>query len=133
MKVYPSKGIHGVREALSTYRRNKERKVSRTLLLGALFEAIVPPILCLIQAYGNVRLISSRSGDRTQKNFNIGNIFAAQAGIGGLSIGAAANSGLGPLAIHLLPCMLARIWKGHETISLWVELVDQWKQEIRHI
>ncbi|KAJ2986758.1 hypothetical protein NUW58_g4875 [Xylaria curta] len=132
MKVEAPKEFHGVRDALSSYRRDKAEEGQPHITarkLGALFEALVPPIPNLIQAYGiRASAISSRSGVET-KNSSIG-LFAAQAGIDGTNIWAAATSGRGALAVHLLACMLARIWKSHEAISLWVELVDRRKQEI---
>jgi hypothetical protein len=57
-------------------------------------------------------------------------MFSAHAGPDGTSIWAAATSGQGAVAMHLLACMLARMWKSHEATSIWVELVEQRKQEI---
>lgn len=51
-------------------------------------------------------------------------------GADGTIIWAGATSGSATLAVHLLSCLLARIWKSHEAISLWVELVEKRKQEI---
>ncbi|EMR66652.1 hypothetical protein UCREL1_6361 [Eutypa lata UCREL1] len=70
--------------------------------LGALFESLIPPVPHLLQAYG----------------------------LDATSIWAAATSGIGALAVHLLACMLARIWNEPEAISLWVELVERRKHEI---
>lgn len=64
-----------------------------------------------------------------QKHPNAG-IFARRAGPDGTSIWAAATSGDGALAIHLLACMLARVWQGHKAISIWVEIVERRKQQI---
>ncbi|KAK5630378.1 hypothetical protein RRF57_006093 [Xylaria bambusicola] len=136
MKVEAPKEFHGVRDALSTHRRDAAEEGQPHITarkLGALFEAIVPPIPNLIQAYGKrASEISSRSGAEDQKSSHFG-LFAAQAGIDATSIWAAATSGRGALAVHLLACMLARIWKSHEAISLWVDLVEQRKQEIGNI
>ncbi|KAH4891395.1 hypothetical protein HBI38_030200 [Parastagonospora nodorum] len=57
-------------------------------------------------------------------------MFADQAGADGTSIWAAATSGQHAIGMHLLSCMLARIWKPAEATSLWVELVERRKQEI---
>ncbi|KAJ8121735.1 hypothetical protein ONZ43_g1889 [Nemania bipapillata] len=133
MKVEAPKEFHGVRDALSNYRRDEAEEGQPHITarkLGALFEAILPPIPNLIQAYGKrASAISSQSGAKAQKSSHIG-MFSTQAGIDGTSIWAAATSGQGALAIHLLACMLARIWKSHEATSLWVELVDRRKEEI---
>lgn len=121
MKVEAPKEFHGVRDALSKNRRNAAEEGQPHVTarrLGALFEAIVPPIPHLIQAYGNrVSAISSRTTTKSQK-FPTSEIFAAHAGPDATSIWAAATSGRGALAVHLLACMLARIWKGPEAISL---------------
>ncbi|KAJ9137738.1 Nitrate reductase (NAD(P)H) [Pleurostoma richardsiae] len=132
MKVEAPKEFHGVRDALSSYRRNEAEEGQPHVTarkLGALFEAIVPPIPNLTRAYGTrASDISSRSKAKTQQSD--AGIFTAQAGIDGTSIWAAATSGRGAFAVHLLACMLARIWKSHEAISLWVELVDRRRQDI---
>ncbi|MCJ1381143.1 hypothetical protein MMC17_004252 [Xylographa soralifera] len=49
--------------------------------------------------------------------------FADHVGADGTTIWAAATSGRGAIAVHLLACMLARIWKAPEAISIWTELV----------
>ncbi|KAJ5432203.1 uncharacterized protein N7458_011359 [Penicillium daleae] len=135
MKVEAPKEFHGVRDALSKSRRHAAEEGQPHVTarrLGALFEAIVPPIPHLIQAYGNrVSAISSRTTTKSQK-FPTSEIFAAHAGPDATSIWAAATSGRGALAVHLLACMLARIWKGPEAISLWVELVERRKEEIHN-
>lgn len=40
------------------------------------------------------------------------------------------SSGPGAIAVHLLACLLARIWEGPEATSIWVEIVKCRKQEI---
>ena len=83
MKVEAPKESHGVWDALSSYRRDEAEEGQSHVTarkLGALFEAIVPPIPNLIQAYGKrASAISSRSAAEAQKNSNIGT-FAAQVG-----------------------------------------------------
>jgi hypothetical protein len=54
-------------------------------------------------------------------------------GADGTTIWAAATSGKGAIAVHLLACMLARIWTGPEATSIWVELVAQRKQELARL
>ncbi|KAH6951192.1 hypothetical protein BKA56DRAFT_505601, partial [Ilyonectria sp. MPI-CAGE-AT-0026] len=74
--------------------------------LGAPFEAKLPSVPNLISKYGR------------------------RAGPDGLSVCAGATSGSEAIVAHLLACLLARVWKSHEAISLWVEIVERRKQEI---
>lgn len=131
MKVEAPKEFHGLRDALSSYRRREAEEGLPHMTarrLGALFDFIIPPIPHLIKAYG--KRVSDISCLGTEPQSHLNGIFAAQAGPDGTNIWAAATSGKGALAVHLLACMLARIWKGHEATSLWVELVERRKQEI---
>ncbi|PVH72456.1 hypothetical protein DL98DRAFT_553136 [Cadophora sp. DSE1049] len=48
---------------------------------------------------------------------------ASHVGLDGTSIWAAATSGRGALQVHLLACILARVWSGPEAVSIWSELV----------
>ncbi|GKT58864.1 uncharacterized protein ColTof4_10135 [Colletotrichum tofieldiae] len=133
MKVEAPKEFLGVGECLSAHKRDEAEGGQSHVTarkLGALFEALVPPVPNLYQAYGKrASAVSSRSKSKSPNGFESG-LFASQAGPDGTSIWAAATSGRGAIAIHLLACMLARIWKSHEAISLWAELVDRRKQEI---
>ncbi|KAK8867354.1 hypothetical protein PGQ11_005932 [Apiospora arundinis] len=51
-------------------------------------------------------------------------LFADHVGAGGTTIWAAATSGGETVTVHLLACMLARIWRRDEAVSIWSELVD---------
>lgn len=57
-------------------------------------------------------------------------IFSAYSGIDGTSIWAAATSSKAALHVHLLACMLARLFNAPEAISIWVELVKEQRTEI---
>lgn len=57
-------------------------------------------------------------------------IFTDYIGIDGTSIWAAATSGEGAVAVHLLACMLARMFSAPEAISIWYELAENKKREI---
>jgi len=133
MKVEAPQEFLGVGDALSTRRRGEAEEGQTHITarkLGALFEALAPLVPHLYQAYGKrASAISSRSKIESHKGLNTG-IFAPQVGPDGTSIWAAATSGPGAIAVHLLACMLAKIWKGHEATSLWVELADRRKQQI---
>jgi len=133
MKVDAPKEFHGVRDALSRHRRSEAEDGQPHVTarrLGALFEALVPPIPHLLAAYGT--RVSEISSCVTKESSTLGNTgpFSPQAGPDGTNIWAAATSGKGALAMHLLACMLSRMWKSHEATSIWVELIDQRRQEI---
>ncbi|KAH8881977.1 hypothetical protein GQ53DRAFT_812359 [Thozetella sp. PMI_491] len=133
LKVEAPQEFHGVRDALSHRRRNDAEDGIPHIIarrLGALFEPMVPQIPHLIQAYGTrVSDICSNLKTKPEHSPSLG-AFDAQAGPDGTSIWAAATSGRGAVAVHLLACLLARIWKSHEATSLWVELVESRKREI---
>lgn len=132
-KVEAPKEYNGVRNVLSNYRLKEAESGQPHMIarrLGALFESIIPPIPHLIKAYGaRVSEISAALSDKKQYRPKVG-CFTDYAGPNATSIWAAATSGKAALAIHLLACMLARIWKGPEAISLWVEIVERRKREI---
>lgn len=46
------------------------------------------------------------------------------------SIWAAATSGTAAIAVHLLACMLARMFSGPEATSIWVELIEERKKKL---
>lgn len=91
--------------------------------LGALFAADIPSAPKLFRAYG--QRSSKIAGDPA---FNpIGSrrdgAFAGHIGADGTSIWAAATSGDAAIAMHLLGCMLARIWEMPEATSILSEMV----------
>ena len=99
--------------------------------LGALFDGILPSTPQLVKAYGTrVSEISEAilSQSEAQKNWN--SIFAAHSGVDGASIWAAATSSTTAIHVQLLACMLARMWKGPEATSVWVELIKERKKSI---
>lgn len=91
--------------------------------LGALFADDLPAIPHLIRAYG-IRA-SEITGDPNLNPCEDASAgpFRGHVGIDATSIWAAATSGRGALHVHLLACLLARIWSGPEAISIWSELV----------
>jgi hypothetical protein len=130
MKVEAPVEFHGLRDALSTTRRQEaEEGLSHVTAryLGALFESVIPPSPLLTAAYG--KRVSEIS-EQTKAIPQTAGMFADRAGADGTSIWAAATSGQHAIAMHLLACMLGRIWKPAEATSLWVELVERRKQEI---
>ncbi|KAF2735305.1 hypothetical protein EJ04DRAFT_601194 [Polyplosphaeria fusca] len=131
MKVEAPVEFHGLRDVLSVSRRREaEEGVAHITarILGALFESVIPPIPHLTTAYAK-RVSEISEGLEGASQHQHAGIFADRAGADGTSIWAAATSGQSTIAMHLLSCMLARIWKPQEATSLWVELVDRRKQE----
>ncbi|GJC88439.1 hypothetical protein ColLi_11277 [Colletotrichum liriopes] len=102
--------------------------------LGALFQYLLPSTPALIQAYGHrVTQIASRRDVNPKATMSTHGLFADHVGIDGTSIWAAATSGPESIAVHLLTCMLARMWTAPEAISIWVELVAQRKRELQSV
>ena len=100
-------------------------------MLGALFDGIPPPTPKLVKAYGTrVSEISEAILKESQLQKGFYSIFAAYSGVDGASIWAAATSSTAAIHVQLLACMLARMWKGPEATSVWVELVKERKKSI---
>jgi hypothetical protein len=130
MKVEAPPEFHGLRDALSHRRRHEAEEGLPHVTarcLGALFESVIPTTPSLTTAYGKRASEISKSTKVAQPHAGM---FADRAGADGTSIWAAATSGQHAIAMHLLACMLARIWKPTEATSIWVELVERRKQEI---
>jgi len=131
-KVDAPKEFEGVGSALSPFRRTEAETGSAHATarrLRALFDGVLPPIPSLAKAYGRraSEVSSSLAGVKSSPSHGI---FASQTGADATSIWAAATSGDGAIRVHLLACMLARIWDASEATSIWVELVDERKREI---
>ncbi|KAI9845370.1 MAG: hypothetical protein M1838_001770 [Thelocarpon superellum] len=98
--------------------------------LGALFEQLLPGTPALVKAYGRRVSAISESPTVEPKASTRDGVFSTQVGADGTGIWAAATSGSGAIAVHLLACMLARIWSAPKAISVWVEMVAERKKEI---
>jgi hypothetical protein len=117
-----------------TLRRKQEAEVGSphqvARLLGALFEDMLPPTPNLVKAYGTR---ASKVIDVAKSKFSSSQTdtaFEAHAGADGTSIWAAATSGSAALQIHLLTCMLVRVWNGPEATSILAEILKERKREI---
>lgn len=132
-KVQPPVEFEGVGSALSCLRR-EEAEGGRSHItarkLGALFGALLPSIPQLIKTYGNRASEISQASSITQQGRNAYGPFGSRAGADATSLWAAATSGKEAIAVHLLACMLARIWERSEATSIWVEIVERRKQDI---
>jgi hypothetical protein len=99
--------------------------------LAALFEQAIPSTPELLRAYGKrVSEISETPGINPKGSKEDG-LFENMVGADGTSIWAAATSGSNALAMHLLACMLARMWRSDEATAIWVELVERRKQILK--
>ncbi|KAL8706900.1 MAG: hypothetical protein Q9201_000060 [Fulgogasparrea decipioides] len=98
--------------------------------LRAMFEQILPATPSLYSAYG-VRASEIASISLKDQKLRGGpGPFAVHQGVNGGSIWAAATSGAGAVAIHLLACMLAKLWSPSEATSIWEEIVLRRKEQL---
>jgi hypothetical protein len=100
--------------------------------LGALFQGSIPSSAALFKAYGTrvSEIAASKSLNPQESDKERHGIFASQVGADSASIWAAVTSGPGAIAVHLLACMLARLFTDSEATSVWVELVENQKAKI---
>ena len=132
-KVEPPKEFEGVGSALSNIRREEAETGMHHVTarkLGALFEGLLPSTPRLTRAYGNRASETSQCSSITSQGRDSYGVFGSRIGADATSIWAAATSGPGAIAVHLLACLLARIWEGPEATSIWVEIVKCRKQKI---
>ena len=98
--------------------------------LGALFEGTLPEIPELTKAYG-IRASEIAQSDKVKtKHARATELFQNQIGPDSTSIWAAATSGDAAVSVHLLACMLARVFSGTVATSIWVEIVAEQKSHI---
>ena len=116
----------GLGTTLSTKRKREAEEGSTHITarkLGALFADDLPPIPNLSRAYGlRVSEIAENPKYNSKGQASDGP-FADYVGADGTSIWAAATSGKDAMAVHLLTCLLARMWSGPEAISIWREII----------
>jgi hypothetical protein len=95
--------------------------------LGVLFDDVLPDVPALLEAYGyRASEIVQETTPKLDKTKDIVNgFFGAHLGIDSTTIWASATSGKSVLRIHLLTCILARIWSPQEATAIWAELVSQ--------
>lgn len=132
LKIVPPQEFMDVGNCLSAFRRQnaEEGHIHQTARkLGAIFEPILPSTPLLLKSYGirasEIAQMTAVSTPQAQ------GMFAKQSGIDAASIWAAATSGSGALQVHLLACMLARIWEQKDAISIWEEILQSRKLEIQ--
>jgi len=124
---------HGLGLSLSPKRRKEAEDgpihtVARKLAL--LLCQDLPDTPCLMKAYG---LRASEIGENPAVNprgTSGDGPFQDYIGIDGTSIWASATSGKDAVVLHLLACMLSRIWK-RKAVSIWAELVETRKAALQ--
>jgi hypothetical protein len=133
VKYEAPKEFQPLGESLSLLRKNDaEHGTSHVTArrLGALFEGISPATPNLLKAYGTrASEISKAAGAKVPKDY-AKSIFAEYTGIDGTNIWAAATSSGAAIYVHLLSCILARLFKPPEATAAWVELVKERRKEI---
>lgn len=91
----------------------------------------VPDAPALISAYGErASEISNDQRINPTGQQDRDGFFSEHVGIDRASIWAAATSGKGALGVHLLDCLLARMWSGPEATAIWTELVEARKKAL---
>ncbi|TVY15702.1 hypothetical protein LARI1_G005736 [Lachnellula arida] len=125
--------FQGVGRMISKHRKTtaEEGLVHKTAQkLGALFASKIPSTSELYKAYGTrVSEICKSESANPRPNVTDG-IFASYVGADCTSIWAAVTSSEEAIGVHLLACMLARMWNGTEATSVWDEMVTKRKLEI---
>ena len=126
VKMEAPSEYRGLGSALSSKRKREGEHGSKHITaqrLGALFADDIPHTPNLTRAYGlRVSEIAENPRYNPRGNASDGP-FAEHVGADGTSIWAAATSGRGAMAVHLLACLLARAWSGPEATSIWSDLV----------
>lgn len=124
----------GLGESLSSRRKIDAEDGSSHITarkLGALFEDSIPETPNVFQAYGRRVTQIAQTPQYNPKGTRADGPFADHVGADGTTIWAAATSGKGAIAVHLLACLLARMWKAPEAISIWTEILAQRKEAVR--
>ncbi len=102
--------------------------------LGALFRSILPDVQSLeslVAAYGTRVSEIAKSPRVNPRGTKADGPFQDYVGADGTSIWAAATSGNEAIMVHLLACMLARMWSSQEATSIWHEVVETRKKQLQ--
>ncbi|KAF5587122.1 serine threonine kinase [Fusarium subglutinans] len=135
VKVEAPQEFQALGQVLSRGRRREAEEGtshSTARKLAALFEPLLDRTPELFKAYGtrSSEIVSSREVNPLGSKEDHG-LFFEQVGADCTSIWAAATSGHSAVAMHLLACMLARIWEPDQAISVWVDIVGERKRQIQ--
>ncbi|KAF9894932.1 hypothetical protein FE257_004554 [Aspergillus nanangensis] len=101
--------------------------------LGVLFDDVLPDVPALLESYGTrASEIVQQTTQKLDKPRDVcDGFFGTHLGIDSTTIWASATSGKSVLRIHLLACILARIWSPQEATAIWAELVSQRQRIIK--
>jgi hypothetical protein len=101
--------------------------------LGILFQDVLPEVPALLEAYGTrvTEIVQETTDTMDQPKGLCETFFGSHLGIDYTTIWASATSGSPVLRMHLLACMLARIWSSQEATAIWAELVTHRQIEIK--
>lgn len=111
---------------LSKRRRNEAEDGithSTARKLSALLQDDIPEIPLLLNAYGKRSTEIATSSEVNPKDTSFHGPFTDHVGADGTSLWAAATSGKGAIEVHLLACMLAKVWSPGEAVSIWIDVV----------
>lgn len=128
VKIPPPDEYRDVGKAISPKRKKDAEDGSSHVVarkLAALFTQDVdfPKVPSLIRAYGTrASQISQNEICNPSRSRQYG-VFADHIGLDGTTVWAAATSGSGAIAVHLLACMLATMWSGTHATAIWHEIV----------
>ena len=101
--------------------------------LGSLFADILPKSPNLIKAYGIRASEIAKNSALNLTDSGAAGPLGDLLGADGTSIWAAATSGTEAIQVHMLACLLARVWKAPQAVAIWTELVKTRKAEIQRI
>ncbi len=125
--------FEGVGQALSHLRRAEAEEGQSHVtarILGALFISLAPKTPKLFSLYGLRASEISRSPKINPSQDKEYGFFSNRVGADATTVWAGATSGPGAIAVHLLACMLARIWDPSEATSIWMEIVKYRSENI---
>ena len=120
--------FEGVGKALSHIRR-REAEAGRphitAKILGALFSSLVPETPKLLSLYGLRASEISGSPTINPSQVHDYGFFSSRVGADATTVWASATSVPGAIDVHLLACMLARVWDPSEATSIWTKIVEE--------
>ena len=134
LKLEPPAEFTAIGSALSTARRTAaEDGVMHSTFrkLAALFTSDLPKTPNLTKAYGerSSEIAASYQSSKETSKRKLGP-FQEWSGLDATSVWAAATSGGVAIQIHLLACMLARLWTPLEATAIWVEFIEEKKHRL---
>jgi hypothetical protein len=94
------------------------------------FQNYLPEAPALLKAYGERASQIASSKDSGFAGTSASGIFDDFAGLDGTSLWAAATSSYEALCLHLLACILARIWSASQATSIWYEVIEERRKEL---